>query len=259
MEGKTINHINPKAVIGENVSIGPFVCIDEDVIIGEGTEIGSNAVILRGTRIGKNCKIFPGAVIGADPQDLKYDGEYTILEIGDHTTIREFCTINKGTTATGKTVIGSHCLLMAYVHVAHDCIVGNHVILANNVNLAGHVEIADHAILGGLVAVHQFVRVGEHVMVGGGSLVRKDVPPYVKAAREPLSYIGVNSIGLQRRGFEQSTIDQIQEIYRCIFMKSNNISKSIENIEADFEETHEKTKIISFIRNSERGLMKGFK
>jgi len=259
MEQKTINHINPKAEIGKNVSIGPFVYIDEDVFIGEGTQIMSNAVILKGARIGKNCKIFPGAVVGADPQDLKYAGEYTTLEVGDNTTIREFCTINKGTTASGKTIVGSNCLLMAYVHVAHDCIVGNNVILANNVNLAGHVEIGDHAILGGLVAVHQFARIGDHVMVGGGSLVRKDVPPYVKAAREPLSYIGVNSIGLQRRGFEQATIDQIQEIYRCIFLKSNNISKSIESIESDFEDTEAKKNVITFIRNSERGLMKGFK
>lgn len=258
MEEKTINQISPKATLGQGVSVGAFACIEEDVVIGAGTTIGSNAVILRGTRIGENCKIFPGAVIGAEPQDLKFAGEYTTLEIGDNTTIREFCTINRGTTASGKTVVGSNCLLMAYVHVAHDCIVGNNVILANNVNLAGHVEVGDHAILGGLVAVHQFVRIGAHVMVGGGSLVRKDVPPFVKAAREPLSYIGVNSIGLTRRGFSQGTIDEIQEMYRCVFLKSISISKSLENIEHDFKHSAEKDIIVSFIKNSERGLMKGF-
>ena len=210
--------IHPEAQIGPGVEIGPFVTIDKNVIIGEGTRIGSNATILSGTRIGKNCNIFPGAVIGAVPQDLKFAGEETTVEIGDNTTIREFATINRGTKAKEKTVIGNNCMIMAYVHVAHDCAIGNNVILVNSVQVAGEVEIDDWAIVGGTTAIHQFVRIGAHVMVAGGSLVSKDIPPYVKAGRERLSYMGVNSIGLRRRGFTNEQIRDIQDCYRVLYL-----------------------------------------
>ncbi len=259
MDNRALSYISPKATIGENVQIGPFVTIEDDVSIGDNTQIQSNVVICNGTRIGKACTIFPGAVLGAQPQDLKFEGEYSTLEIGDNCTIREYCTINRGTNASGTTKIGSNCLIMAYVHVAHDCIIGDHAILVNNVNLAGHVEIGDYAILGGLTAVHQFVKIGSHCFVGGGSLVRKDVPPFVKAAREPLSYVGVNSLGLNRRGFEQKTIDQIQEMYRIVFLKAKNTTQAVEQIEEQFQDSPEKEMIVSFIAGSERGLMKGFK
>lgn len=257
--GNILRHISPKATIAEQVDIGPFVTIEDDVVIGKGTVIKPNAVICNGTRIGENCTIFPGAVLGAEPQDLKFEGEDSLLEIGNNTTIREYCTINRGTKASGVTKIGSNCLIMAYVHVAHDCIIEDNVILVNNVNLAGHVEIGQFGIIGGASQVHQFVKLGQHCMVGGGSLVRKDVPPYVKAAREPLSYIGVNSLGLQRRGFDQEKIDMIQEMYRIIFLKSSNISQAVEQIDKDFQSSDVKDVVISFIKNSDRGLMKGFK
>ena len=202
-------YVNPQAKLADNVVIEPFVTIHKNVEIGEGTWIGSNVTIMEGARIGKNCRIFPGAVISAIPQDLKFGGEVTTVEIGDNVTIRECVTINRGTNASGKTVVGNNCLIMAYVHIAHDCILGNDVILANAVQLAGHVEIGDSAIIGGLSAVHQFVKIGPHVMVSGGSLVRKDVPPYTKAAREPLSFEGVNSVGLRRRGYTSEKINEI--------------------------------------------------
>ena len=192
--------IHPKAKIGSNTTIGPFTVIEEDVIIGDNCQIGSNVCIYNGARIGNNCYIFNGASISATPQTKVILNEATTTEIGNGTVIREFCTINRGNKKFGgRTVIGENCLLMAYVHVAHDCIIGNDVILANNVTLAGHIEVGDWATLGGMVAVHQFVRIGEQTMIGGGSLVRKDVPPFVTAAREPLSYAGINTIGLRRR------------------------------------------------------------
>ena len=252
-----MNNIHPNAKIGKNVTISPFVSISEDVIVGDNTWIAPNVVIMDGARIGKNCKIFPGAVISAEPQDLKYAGEITIAEIGDNTTIREFVTINKGTQALGKTVVGSGCLLMAYVHIAHDCVVGNNCILANGVTLAGHITIDDYAIIGGLSAIHQFVHIGGHVMISGGSLIRKDVPPFVKAAREPLSYAGINSVGLKRRGFDNEKINRIQDIYRIIFQKGYSSTKAIEILETEIEASRERDDIITFIRNSSRGIMKG--
>ncbi|MCL4170044.1 UNVERIFIED_CONTAM: hypothetical protein GTU68_066270, partial [Idotea baltica] len=194
-------YVHPEAKIAQNVVIEPFTSISKDVTVGEGTWIGPNVTIMEGARIGKNCKIFPGAVIAAEPQDLKFDGEYTTVEIGDNSTIRECVTINRGTTDKYKTVVGKNCLVMAYVHIAHDCILGNNVILANGVQLAGHILIDDFVFIGGTTAVHQFVKIGAHAMIAGGSLVRKDVPPFIKAAREPLSFAGVNSIGLRRREF----------------------------------------------------------
>jgi UDP-N-acetylglucosamine acyltransferase len=213
---------------------------------------------MEGARIGKNCRIFPGAVISAIPQDLKYQGEETTTEIGDNTTIRECVTINKGTAAKNKTVVGSNCLLMAYSHIAHDTIVGNNVIIGNGSQIAGEVIIHDYAILSGLVAVHQFVNIGPHVMISGGSLVRKDVPPYTKAAREPLSYEGVNSIGLRRRGFTSEKIAEIQEIYRNLYLRGLNNAKALTKIETEMPATQERDEIISFIRASDRGVMKGY-
>lgn len=251
-------YVHPEANVAENVVIEPFVSIDKDVIIGEGTRIGSSVTILPGVRIGKNCRIFPGAVIGAVPQDLKFKGEYTTVEIGDNTTIREFVTINRGTSVKGKTVIGNNCLLMAYVHVAHDCIVGNNVILVNSTQLAGEVIIDDWAILGGMVAVHQFVHIGPHVMVSGGSLVRKDIPPFIKAGREPLSYVGINSIGLRRRNFTNEKIREVQEIYRYIYQKGLNISQAVEVIEAEMPASIERDEILLFIKDSKRGIIRGY-
>ncbi len=251
-------YVNPEAKIANNVVVEPFVTIHKNVHIGEGSWIGSNVTIMEGAHIGKNCRIFPGAVISAIPQDLKFDGEDSIVKIGDNVTIRECVTINRGTRASGSTSIGDNSLVMAYVHVAHDCIIGKNVVLANAVQLAGHVEIGDSAILGGLSAVHQFVKIGPHVMVSGGSLVRKDVPPFTKAAREPLSYEGVNSIGLRRRGFESDKIAEIQEIYRMLYLRGMNNAKALAKIEAEMPATKERDIIISFIKSSDRGIMKGF-
>jgi len=252
------SHIEPTAKIGKNVQIGPFCYIGKNVEIDDGTWVGPNVTIFEGARIGKHCKIFPGAVIAGIPQDLKFKGEETTVEIGDYTTIREYVTVNRGTAYNWKTVVGSHCLLMAYVHVAHDCVLGDHVILANNVNLAGHVKIDDYAILEGLVAVQQFVHIGMHSFVAGGSLVRKNIPPYVKAAREPLSYIGINAIGLKRRGFEETIIRDIHEIYRQIFVNGHALNKSLEIVESTISPSKERDNVLSFIRNSPKGIMKGF-
>ncbi len=251
-------YVHPSARIADNVVIDPFVTIHADVEIAEGTHVMSGAVIFRGSRIGKNCKIYPGASIGAIPQDLKFDGEETLTIIGDNTTIREYVTINKGTKALGYTKVGNNVLLMAYVHLAHDCVVGDHAVLANSVQVAGHVHIGDWAILGGAALVHQFVKIGRHTMISGGSLVRKDVPPYTKAAREPLSYEGVNSIGLRRRGFTNEKISEIQDIYRTLFVKSSNTSKALNLIQASFVPTAERDEILAFIQDSDRGVMKGY-
>ena len=254
-----LSFVHSGAKIDKSVVIEPFVTIESNVVIGKGTWIGSNVTIMEGARIGENCRIFPGAVISAIPQDLKFNGESSIVEIGDNSTIRECATVNRGTSATGKTIIGKNCLLMAYSHVAHDCNIGDNCVIVNGVALAGHVTIGDFAILGGNSAVHQFVTIGRHAMISGGSLVRKDVPPFVKAAREPLSYIGVNSIGLRRREFTEEKINEIQDIYRILFQKKNNNSQAILKIEAELKSTPERDEIISFIKNSGRGIMKGYK
>lgn len=251
-------YVHPGAKIAKNVVIEPFTTIHNNVVIGEGTWIGSNVTIMEGARIGKNCNIFPGAVISAPPQDLKYQGEETTAEIGDNTTIRECVTINRGTADRMKTVIGKNCLIMAYSHVAHDCFVGNYCIFSNNTNLAGHITVGDYVVLAGMVAVHQFSTIGNHAFVTGGSLVRKDVPPYVKAAREPLSYVGINSVGLRRRGFTAEKISEIQNIYRILYQKNYNVSQAVEIIEAEVEATPERDEIIMAIRNSSRGVMKGY-
>ncbi len=251
-------YIHPEAKIATNVVVEPFTTIHNNVTIGSGTWIGSNVTIMEGARIGKNCRVFPGAVISAIPQDLKFEGEDSLAIIGDNTTIRECVTVNRGTKALGKTQIGDNCLIMATSHVAHDCEIGNNCILANGSIIAGHVKIGDFAILSGLVAVHQFIHIGEHAIVSGGSLVRKDVPPFTKAGKEPISYIGINSIGLRRRGFHTEKIREIQNIFRLLYQKNYNTTQALEKIEAELEATRERDQIILFIKNSQRGIMKGY-
>jgi UDP-N-acetylglucosamine acyltransferase len=251
-------YVHPGAKIANNVVIEPFVSISNNVIIGEGTWIGSNVTIMEGARIGKNCNIYSGAVISAPPQDLKYAGEETRTVIGDNTTIRECVTINRGTIDRQQTIIGSNCLIMAYSHIAHDCIVGNHCIFSNNSTLAGHINIGNHVILAGMTAIHQFCSIGDHAFISGGSLVRKDVPPYVKAAREPLSYVGINSVGLRRRGFSAEKIREIQDIYRILYQKNYNTTQAAEILEAEMEVTRERDEILQFIKDSQRGIMKGY-
>ncbi|MDX1905183.1 MAG: acyl-ACP--UDP-N-acetylglucosamine O-acyltransferase [Thermonemataceae bacterium] len=250
-------YIHPKAQIGENVHIEPFATIHEDVVIGEGTWIGSNTTVMNGARIGKNCRIFPGAVIAAIPQDLKFKGEHSTVEIGDNTTIRECATLNRGTSHSGKTVIGSNTLIMAYVHIAHDCVVGNNCILVNAVQMAGHIIMEDYAIVGGASAIHQFTRIGSHAMVAGGSLLRKDIPPFVKAGREPVSYAGVNSLGLRRRGFSNEQIILIQNIYRVVFQQGYNTTDAVKKVKEEFGNSEEREIILGFIESSERGIIRG--
>ena len=253
-----LSYIHPDAKIAPTVLIEPFVSIDKNVVIGEGTRIGSNVTIMEGVRIGKNCTIFPGAVIGATPQDLKYKGEDTLAIIGDNTTIRECVTINRGTASKGKTVVGDNCLIMAYCHVAHDCVVGNNVIISNATQLAGEVVVGDYAVIGGGTLVHQFTHIGAHSMLQGGSKVTKDVPPFVKAGREPLSYAGVNSVGLRRRGYSNEQIRDIQDTYRYIFQMRMNTSHAVEKAEAELQASKEKDEILQFVRNSPRGIIKGY-
>lgn len=252
-------YVHPQAKIANNVVIEPFVNIEKNVVIEEGTWIGSNVTIMEGARIGKNCRIFPGAVISAIPQDLKFQGEDTIVRIGNNTTIREFVTINRGTKASWETVIGNDCLLMAYVHVAHDCVVGNHVILANSCGLGGHLRIGDWAIIGGHSAIHQFVQIGAHSMISGGAMVAKDVPPFTKAGREPISFVGINSIGMRRRDFSEERINAIHEIYRLIYLKGKNVSQAVSYIEANIPASTDRDEILSFIANSNRGIMRGYR
>jgi UDP-N-acetylglucosamine acyltransferase len=251
-------YIHPNAKIGANVKIDPFSVIHQNVEIGAGTWIGSNVTIMEGARIGENCRIFPGAVIAGIPQDLKYEGEETTVEIGNNTTIREFVTINRGSKDKWTTKVGDNCLIMAYSHIAHDCVIGNNCIMSNNTQIAGHVTLGDHSILAGMCAVHQFVKIGQHAFVAGGSLVSKDVPPYIKAGRSPLSYAGVNSVGLRRRGFSIDKINHILDIYRNIFNKSFNTSQALNFIEEELAATDERDEIVNFIRESERGIIKRF-
>jgi len=258
MSQHPLANVHPEAKIGSNVIIEPFATVQKDVVIGDGCWIGPNAIIWDGSRLGKNVKVYPGASVSSIPQDLKFSGEKTETHIGDNTVIREYVTISRGTTDKFKTAIGKNCLLMAYVHVAHDCMIGNNCILVNTVQVAGHVTIEDWAIIGGASALHQFVKVGAHVMLSGGSLVRKDVPPFTKAAREPLAYAGINTVGLRRRGFTSEKITEIQEIYRYIFLKGMNNKKALEAIENSVAASEERDYILNFIKSSERGIMKGY-
>lgn len=257
MEKYPFTNIHPNAKIGKDVVIDSFTTIGEDVEIGDGTWIGPNVSIFNGARIGKNCKIFPGAVISPVSQDLKYQGEYTTTEIGDNTVIREYVTIHKGTEDRKKTVIGSGCLLMAYAHVAHDCLIGDNVIIANSTQLAGHVTIEDWVIVEGMTGIQQFVHIGQHAFVAGRSSVRKNVPPFVKAAREPLCYAGVNSVGLRRRGFSNEVIWQIEDIYRSLYVKELNVSNAINVIEQEAPKSKEKDIILKFIKESTKGIIRG--
>jgi UDP-N-acetylglucosamine acyltransferase len=250
--------IHPEAVIGKDVTISPFVTIDKNVVIGDGTYIYPNVVIMEGARIGKNCKIFPGAVIAGIPQDLKFSGEDSICQIGDNTTIRECATVNRGTASKGKTVVGNNCLLMAYSHIAHDCILKNNVLIGNATQLAGEVEVDDHAILSGGVLVHQFSRIGQHVMIQGGSRLGKDIPPYITAGREPITYSGVNVIGLRRRGFSNEQISNVQEIYRVLYQSGLNNSDAVKHIESKIPDSPEKDIILNFVNSSQRGIIRGY-
>lgn len=249
-------YVNPNAKLADNVKVDPFTVIHGDVEIGEGTYIGSNVTIMDGARIGKNCKIFPGAVISAIPQDLKFKGEKTTVEIGDNTTLREFVTINRGTSDRWKTKVGKNCLIMAYCHVAHDCIIGDNCIMSNNCQMAGHVVMDDWAIVAGMSAIQQFTHIGKHAYIAGGSMVNKDVPPYVKAVRNPLTYGGINSVGLKRRGYSTEQINGIMDLYRIIFNHNLNVSQALEYIEQEIEASDERDEIISFIRQSEVGIIK---
>jgi len=248
--------VHPEAKIGKDVIVEPFAYISGNVIIGDGTWIGPNATVLDGARIGKNCRVFPSAVVSGIPQDLKFRGEETTAEIGDSTTIRECATVNRGTAAVGKTIVGSNCLLMAYSHVGHDCLIKNNVIIGNSTALAGEVTVDDWAILSAGTMVHQFSNIGAHVMIGGGAKVRIDVPPFIKADRDPLSFLGLNSVGLTRRGFGKERIDEIHEIYRAIYQKGMNFSQALDYVEKEFKSSPDRDYIIEFIRKSERGIIR---
>lgn len=254
----SLTSISPKAQIGNNVTIHPFTVIEDDVQIGDDSIIGSNVTIREGSVIGKNVQIFPGSVIGCIPQDLKFKGEKTKVIIGDETVIREYVTINKGTVSNYKTVVGKNCFIMAYTHIGHDCIIGNNCVLSNNCQIAGHVNIEDWVWIAGVTAIHQFVTIGQHAYIAGGSLVSKDVPPYIKAVRNPLSYGGINSIGLKRRGFSQEKINHILDIYRIIFNKNLNTSQALQFIEEEIKVTDERDEIIKFIRKSSRGIIRKY-
>ena len=250
-------HVDPAAQIGSGVHIEPFAYIGADVVIGDGTWIGPHATVLDGARIGKDCKVFPGAVISGIPQDLKYAGEQTTAEVGDQTIIRECVTINRGTSDRNRTVVGSDCLLMAYTHIAHDALLGDHVIVANSGNIAGHVTIEDWVIIEGMVGIQQFVTIGQHAFVAGGSLVRKNIPPFIKAAREPLSFIGVNSIGLRRRGFSHDRVLRIEDIYRTLYVQNGNLTQALKIADAELPASDDKDTVLSFIASSDKGVIRG--
>jgi acyl-[acyl-carrier-protein]-UDP-N-acetylglucosamine O-acyltransferase len=249
--------VHPDARIGNNVHIGDFTTIYEDVEIGDNCTIYGNVTIFPGARIGSGVKIFPGAVVSAIPQDLKFRGEETTVEIGDNNMIRECVTIHRGTASKGKTVIGNNCLIMAYAHIAHDCVLGSNIILANAVQLAGEVEVDDFAIIGGGTLVHQFSRIGGHVMIQGGSHINKDIPPYVRAARMPISYTGINTVGLRRRNFSNETIALIQDVYRSLFASGMNTTEALAYIESEIPASKERDEIVAFVRASSRGIIKG--
>jgi len=249
-------YIHPDAQLGKNVTVEPFAYIAGDVVIDEGSWIGPNATILDGARMGKNCNVYPGAVISAIPQDMKYAGEITTTEIGDNCTFREGATINRGTVALGKTVMGNNCLMMANSHVAHDCIIGNNCILVNNVLLAGEVHVDDFVIMGGGSAAHQFTHIGAHAMISGGAMFKKDIPPYSIINNNPVGFAGINKIGLKRRGYSQQSINQIEEIFKIIYFSGRNISQAVQYLKDNFESTDELNYIVDFISKSKRGILK---
>ena len=249
--------IHKDSIIGKNCKIDPFSYIGRDVEIGDNCWIGNNVTLYPGSKLGNNVKVYPGAVICSEPQDLKFEGEKTTVEIGDNTTIREFVTISRGTNDRLKTSIGKNCLIMAYSHIAHDCIINDDCVIVNNVQIGGHVKIDNFAIIGGGSLIHQFSNIGAHAMIAGGSLVRKDIPPFCKAGKEPISFKGVNTIGLKRRNFTSESINQIQNIYRIIYLEGRNTSQAINKIENDIKDSNEKKIVLDFIKNSDRGIIKG--
>ena len=249
--------VHPEAKIGEGVTIDPFAVVEKDVVIGDGCYIHPHAVIRDGARIGKGCQIFPGAVIAGIPQDLKFKGEITTAEIGDYTTIRECVTVNRGTASRGKTVVGSHCLIMAYSHVAHDCVLKDNIIIGNASQIAGEVEIDDYAIVSGGSLVHQFTRISKHVMIQGGSRIGKDIPPYTLIGRDPIVYCGINIAGLRRRGFTNQQVYLIQDIYRTLYTRGLNNTDALKAIETEYEPCEERDLILDFIKNSKRGIVRG--
>ena len=249
--------VHPEAQIGKNVTVEPFAFIEKDVVIGDNCRIYPHAVVLEGSRIGKGCHIFPGAVISGIPQDLKFAGEKTTAEIGDHTTVRECVTVNRGTASRGKTIVGNNCLLMAYSHIAHDCILKNNIIIGNASQIAGEVEIDDFAILSGSVLVHQFTRISQHVMIQGGSRVGKDIPPYTLIGRDPIAYCGINIVGLRRRGFTNQQVFLIQDIYRTLYTRGLNNTDALLAIETEYEASKERDMILNFIKSSKRGIVRG--
>ena len=252
-------HIHPAAQLAPGVTVDPFTTIAGDVEIGENTWIGPNVTIMAGARIGAHCQIFPGAVVAAIPQDLKFAGEVTTAHIGDYTVLRECVTVNRGTIEQGRTVVGSHCLLQAYVHIAHDCVVGDHCVISNSTQMAGHVQVGDWAIIGGTTAIHQFTKIGAHSFIAGGSLVRSDVPPFVKAAREPLTYAGVNSVGMGRRGFSEEQMVAMHELYRILYLSGSSQQEALARIETEIAASPERDYVVSFVRAAaaNRGIIKG--
>ena len=250
--------VSPNAKLGENVEIGPYCYVDDNVEIGDGTKLLPHATVFPYVKIGRDCTVFPGAVVGAIPQDLKFDGEVTYVEIGDRVTIRECATINRGTRASGKGVtrIGNDTLLMSYVHVAHDCRIGNHCILVSYVGVAGETDMDDWAIVGGGTKVHQFTKIGTHAMVGGGTAINKDIPPYSICGRVPIVFAGVNLVGLRRRGFNSDVIRNIKDIYDMLYYQGYNFSDACARIQEGFPDSEEKQVILDFIRNSKRGIVR---
>jgi UDP-N-acetylglucosamine acyltransferase len=251
--------VSPKAHIGADVSIGPFTIVEEGAVIGDGTTVGANALIGKGARIGKACKIHHGAIVGHEPQDLKYAGEATTCEIGDRTVIREYATLHRGTNEGGRTIIGSDCFIMGYVHIAHDCILGNKIIMANAAMMAGHCVVEDHVTIGGITPIHQFVHIGCHAMIGGGLRVPKDVPPYILAGQDPLSFQGLNSIGLRRRGFPPEVLTALDKTYSLIYHSGMNVSQAVSRIKDDesLASVSEVQHVLTFIANSKRGIIGG--
>ncbi len=251
-----MNQIHPDARLGNNVRVGAFTCIYDNVEIGDNCEIGNNVTIFPGARIGDGVKIFPGAVIAGIPQDLKFKGEDTVAIIGNGTTIRECATVNRGTASRGYTKIGDNCLIMAYTHVAHDCVIGNGVIISNATQLAGEVIVDDCAVIGGGSLVHQFCHLGKNIMLQGGALVNKDIPPYVKAAREPISYVGLNTVGMHRHGFSPERIQIIKDVYRILYLSDLNVNNAVRRIRENIPQSDERDEILEFVENSERGIIR---
>ena len=246
--------VDPDAELGVGVVVGPWAIIGPRVQVGDGTEVGPRVLIERDTVVGEDCRLANGAVLGTDPQDLKYQGERTTLHVGDRTVVREFATLNRGTNASGRTVVGTDCLLMAYTHVAHDCVLGNHVVLANSVNMGGHVLIEDWATVGGLTPIHQFVRIGAHAFIGGGSRVPQDIPPYCRAAGIPPKLYGLNTVGLERRGLSDEVRAALKKAYRILFQSGENLSAALDRAEREVVGIPEVKHLIQFIRSSERGV-----